>query len=183
MKSISALCCRHRSNLVARVKRKHAFSRVLRWSQICHSERQALIFVKAKSLSGKPAALEDITAFHLDFSGEKRREKQGLLKENGPGRHQQFKCWSFFGGMVVCKRLILCNIYYKIYSHLKFLLICTYRFKLACWSRMCNNYLIFVEPLWFTNVASRWQHITGILKLYEDIEIVFFLLNFAYLLI
>lgn len=60
MKSISALCCGHRSNLVACVKRKHAFSRVLRCSQLCQSERRVLtfIFVKVKSLSSKPAALK-----------------------------------------------------------------------------------------------------------------------------
>lgn len=79
MKSIPVLCCRLCSNLVACVKRKHAFSRVLCWSQICHSERKALIFifVKAKSLSGKSAALEDISAFHLDFSGEKDMKNKG----------------------------------------------------------------------------------------------------------
>lgn len=38
----------------------------------------------------------------------------------------------FLGEMLVCKRLILSIIYFKIYSHLKYLLICTYRFKLAC---------------------------------------------------
>lgn len=68
----------------------HAFSAEVK-SATLKGKRLFFIFVKAKSLSGKPAALEDIPAFHLDFSGEKRHEKRGLLKGNGPVQHQ-FKC-------------------------------------------------------------------------------------------
>lgn len=67
----SALCCGHRSDLAACVKRKRVFLHFLRCSQICQSERQALaVFcVRVKSLSSKPAALRHRTSFHQEFSG------------------------------------------------------------------------------------------------------------------
>lgn len=134
MKSISALCCGHRSNLVACVKRKHASSRVLRCSQICQSERQVLtfIFVKGKSLSSKHAALKHRTAFHLDFSG-KTHHQQRLSIENGQVQP-------------VCKRLFVSQ-----YTRIKkYLLSYTYRVKIPCWWWMCSSF----DKFWLDSCDS-----------------------------
>lgn len=116
LKSISALCCGHRSNLVACVKRKHAFPRVPRCSQICQSERRVLtfIFVKVKSLSSKPTALKHRTAFQLDINGGKKTPK--------PTRTLTRKWTSTTSVriMVACERLFVWQ-----YTRVKkFLLIC-----------------------------------------------------------